>query len=138
MSDLDIFFPQPREVILREHRLKLSPMRVAQTSVFLHHIGPAMSLMRQGAFAAAIAEQFSGLAEAVAVASGLSRAEVEALYNDEFLQLLVAVVEVNLSFFLQAGAPHLTALSDLVVVRRQAPATDGPSSSPASSAPATA
>ena len=138
MSDLDIFFPEPRQVLLRDHSLDLLPLRVGVTPAFLKAIAPAMALLQVGAFQLAVIEQKDSIRNAIVIATGLTEAEVDNLYNDEFLQVLVAVVEMNLGFFVQRVVPQLNRLIHLVVLPKPAPAADGPSPSPDLSAPATA
>lgn len=138
MSDLDIFFPAPRQVPLRDLTLALLPLRVGVTPAFLKAIAPAMALLQVGAFQLAVMEQKDAMRAAIVIATGLTEAEVDNLYNDEFFQVLLAVVEVNLGFFVQRVVPQLTRLIDLVVLPKPAPVADGPSPSPDLSAPATA
>ena len=138
MSDLDIFFPVPRPVPLRDQSLALLPLRVGVTPAFLKAIAPAMALLQVGAFQLAVMEQKDAMRSAIVIATGLTEAEVDNLYIDEFLQVLVAVVEVNLGFFVQRVVPQLNRLIDLVVLPAPEPAAVGPASSPDWSAPATA
>ena len=137
MSDLDIFFPVPRALDLREHNLKLLPLRMGQTPAFLKAVAPAYALLQVGKFLLAVADQYDSLRDSVCIATGLTAAEVAALYSDEFLDVLIAVIEVNLSFFVQRAVPRLNQLIPLIVPPQTAPAA-GPVSSPASSGPVTA
>ena len=137
MSDLDIFFPEPRPLTLRGHQLALLPLMMGQTPAFLKAVTPAMALLQNGAFQLAVTQHYDSLRDAMVIATGLAPEAMDGLYPDDFLQVLIAVVEVNLSFFVQRVVPALIKLVALVVQTRPAPVT-GDMSSPALSAPDTA
>lgn len=132
---LDTYVIQARVVEVGGKPLSVTPLRVRQIPAFVREIGPAGALLMAGRVADAVALHGDGIAAAMAVATGESEEWIGDLLPDAFLDLVLAVVEVNGDFFARRVAPRIAEMQARTEAAMQ---TSGATSSPSSSGTATA
>jgi hypothetical protein len=125
MSDISVLEPVTREVAYRGGALTVSPLTVGQIPAFSRTIAPMFAALADifthppsGAGAGGGGEllvdvqdllELAGehgdrMIDAVAIATGQKREDIAAGNPAEFIDLLVAVIEVNADFFARAMA----------------------------------
>lgn len=129
-GDLETFFPEPVKVPTRLGPVNVDPMPMSKLGKFSRLISPAMPLLSNGDFKAAIEDHYEHVRDALVVATPLTAEELDRLLSDDFVALLVVVVEANLDFFVQRLVPQLRRLVALL-----RGSTAGQTSLPTSSAP---
>lgn len=106
MSDLDNLIIEPRVVPFNGRDVAIAPLKVGKI--------PAIARALKGAnitgeidVLALLADHGDGLLEAVSIATGIDKIELEAADLDEFAALFRAVIEVNNDFFTRKILPIL-------------------------------
>lgn len=125
-DDADIFDPAARDVSLTGRAsVRLRPLSVGQFPKFLRAVRPIIHTIatlqkdqpEQAAAELMLLDLYvdhgENINQAVAIASGLELAEIEALPLDDMLRLAVAVWEINQDFFSQRVIPLLGQASNL-------------------------
>jgi hypothetical protein len=134
---LETYIVEAHPVEVGGKTLAIVPLRVRQVPAFVRAIAPATALLSAGRIADAVALHGDGMIVAMAVATGEAEDMIGDLLPDEFLRLVAAVMEVNGDFFVQRVAPQIAALQEKAEAAMKK-ATSGATSSPSSSATATA
>lgn len=128
MSELDLFCPEPREIIIRGEVLAVLPLVMRQISPFSRAIDPALAAILSGNWLTAAADHSDAMQKAVGIATGKPEAWLSDLYAHEFLALFDLVLEVNLDFFGQRVIPVAARVGQRLVALMMPPA--GPTFSP--------
>ncbi|HVT35712.1 MAG TPA: hypothetical protein VHE37_09010 [Nevskiaceae bacterium] len=149
MGQLTALEPDPRveRVTIRGRTLDVRPLTVARTPAFLREGGPALLAIFAGEslqplfkpatpageklalVSQLLAEHQQALVNAIAVALDESPADLAQLNPAELVELVAAVLGVNLDFFVRAVAPQLGRLA-LHLVRIQSRLSSATSSAP--------
>lgn len=111
-DSLEAFAPEPCEVVVAERRIALLPLRIRQLPAFSRAVSKVAPLLAEGRLIEALAADGDGVIEAVAIAADVEREWLDELYPDAFLDLVAAVVEVNLDFFGRRLRPALEAAQE--------------------------
>ncbi len=107
-DDLDIIEPEQRTVTFGGTEIPVRPLRVGQIPGVTRAlrgvaIGEDIDIM------ALIAEHGDAVIDAMAIATGMKRAEIEEGDPAEFIELARAVIEVNADFFIARLGPTIRA-----------------------------
>jgi len=130
-AGLDVFVPEPKRVTVARgtREVEIAPLTIRQLGPMGRAAAHFMPFVLTGDWMAALVVQAEAVIEALAIGSGLSKAEIGELPGDDLVPLATAVWEVNQDFFIRtaaAAAPMLKAMA-----ARTEP--DGARSSPGSS-----
>lgn len=131
MSGADILFPTPVVVGLGGRKVEVLPLRIENLVRFSRAIRPALPKLMTGQLQLAAEDHFEDLRAALAIATDATPEEISNAWGDEFVDLLGAVMQVNLDFFVNRLAPALQRLVPVVIAMRPNP-TSGSSSRPSS------
>lgn len=107
MDLADLCEPSPRIVTIRREEIGILPLRMRQMSAFSKASGPVFGQILSGDWKSAIDENEEAMRRAIAVAIERPEAWVWDLYQHEFMELTIAVLEVNLDFFVRRVLPSL-------------------------------
>lgn len=134
-DDLGKLFPNRRIETVGGLTLELAPVPIAKLPALARLAADGMSLPGDAPILAWLAQEpLEPWIKAVAIMAGMDEEWVGALPGDEFVALLLSVVEVNRRFFVETVAPAVTALTAMLV---PANGEDGPTPSPSSAPMAT-
>lgn len=133
---LNTYVIEARAVEVGGKTLAITPLRVRQIPAFARAIAAAAPLLAVGRMIDVVALHGDDIIKAMSVATGESEEMLGNLLADEFLRLISAVIEVNDDFFARRVAPLIMAAKEKANAAKKA--TNGATSSPSSSATATA
>lgn len=137
MDDLKVLFPQPIRRTLSGQTIEVMPMRMAGAVTLMALSQPVAGLLMAGQFRDAIAARWPEVRALIAHGAGVTPDALDDAWPDEVIDLLAAVIEANLDFFVRRAVPALQRLAALVLTAPQnpgAPNPDGPTSPSASPA----
>jgi len=108
--------PISEEVVFRGKSYVVAPLTVGQIPRFARALKPlagvdllgSLSAADAGTILALVADHGESLIEAVAVATGVPKAEIEAASADELIGIAMIVVGVNGDFFSRRLAPAIS------------------------------
>ncbi len=107
-SDLEVLLPEPLMVEAGGEDIAIGHMKTRQIPIMLRCAGPVVQELQQGAMPIDIIGRHGELViAAVAVATGKDSEWVGQLDPHEFLDLFVAVIEVNSDFFVRVLLPRI-------------------------------
>lgn len=121
MSGLDTLFPAPRPVAFGGGTVDVFPLRLARLVAFSRAIRPALPLLLTGQIHVAIDQHFEDIRRSVSIATGLEEVALDQAWGDEFADLLAAVMEANLDFFVSRLVPALQRLVPVLTAMRASP-----------------
>ncbi|MGV8987652.1 MAG: hypothetical protein ACOH2H_15380 [Cypionkella sp.] len=137
-DELETFFPTPRKVVVGGMDIPILTLTFMDLGKFSRPLRPVIPLLQAGDYRAVAEDYPVELCAAMSVATGVDSATLGDLALDDFLELVTAVVEANLSFFLDRVVPKLRTIATLLnpaPPARQDPTPVGPTPSPDLSAP---
>lgn len=135
-TSLDLFFPTLRIERVAGLDIAVPPLKVRQYAAFQAAVAPIMGYMIRAAYLEAVTHQTAASALTVVVATGVDPDWLDERPVDELMQLLAAVCEVQIDFFVRRLRPVQTELEGRT--RALMAELDGPQPLPSSSAPDTA
>lgn len=102
----------PLEVVTRQGTFSVAPIKMSKFKRFASLAWPLveelMGLLDGAGDSAMLIEKHEpALVELLELSSDMTRAHYEEMYPDEFLKMVLAVVEVNMDFFVQNLIPVL-------------------------------
>lgn len=134
-DDLDVIAPAATSATFNGREIQIKPLKVGQLPAFARAIKPlggAIEAIATGTAALDVAmllgmigDHGESVIEAVAVATGLSRDEINDATPDQLVELVVVVLKVNADFFKGRLTPAI-----LAAVNRVVPATASPGAGP--------
>jgi hypothetical protein len=106
---LETFAPTPRIVVLNDGRqVSVLPLRLGQMPAFTAAAKAAAPSLFVADYMTILEQHPADAMTMIAVATALSPAETEALWQDETVALLSTIYEVNSDFFIQRLRPAMT------------------------------
>jgi hypothetical protein len=135
MSDHDVIAPEPTAANFNGKAIEIRPLKVGQLPGFaraIKPIGGAIEAMATGRAAldfagilAIVADHGEAVVDAVSIATGVPKAELNDATPDQLIELVVVVLKVNADFFKGRLTPAI-----LAAVNRVVPATESPGAGP--------
>lgn len=113
-AELDALIQAPARIEVAGETLEIWPLVVIQIPAILRAARPVVEALRRGEsdILGLLADHGDRLLEAVAIATGRTRAWVDALPADDLVRLAGVVVEVNADFFVRRLLPAITAAAE--------------------------
>lgn len=127
-ATLETFAPVPRQLTVAGRDFALVPLRMRQLPAFHKAVAPVVPLILEADYLRAATEHHAGMIEALTIATGADADWLGDLFPDQFLALMVTVIEVNLDFFARRLLPQVRQAAETVT--RAATGRDGEPSSP--------
>lgn len=119
MDDLDVLEPTEVKVVAGGRTFTVRPLTVGQLPAFARALRPVLPALQRAlggngavdpaAIADLIADHGDALIDAVAIAAGAKRKDVEALDPLAFIELATPVIRVNADFFSRRLRPAVAA-----------------------------
>jgi hypothetical protein len=113
-TDFDAIESPHKDSTWRGATLRLEPVKVGKFPAFARALRPILGILTSAGpvdFAAVIGDHGDSVIEAVSIATGIPRAELDTANLDEFMVLVADVIEVNRDFFTRRLAGQVTALA---------------------------
>jgi hypothetical protein len=136
MDDLETFYPAPRTLFVAGVEVPVRTLTFMDLGRFSKPLRPVIPLLQAADYRTVAEDHPEALCQAMSVATGIEPAKLGQMPLDDFLDIVAAVVEANLSFFLDRVVPRLRVIATLLNPRPPMASPDaGPTPSPASSEP---
>lgn len=109
--------PRIIDVEIGDKKYSLSPLKTGQIPKILKAVSPfrdelSGQAINQEAIVSLISDHGESVIEAVSIASGVNKDDIEAMMLDDFIELAVLVFEVNADFFTNRLVPSIKGLSE--------------------------